>query len=103
VKLHQTQVYELTCQFIDPSNTSAAGPVLVLFGGHHEPWVNAIEATPGRKQGKRPGKTLRPSPDHPLQSNTMFHARLFSLNLTAAAAVAAGARAITNKTTTMKD
>jgi hypothetical protein len=32
----------------------------------------------------------------------MFHAHLFSLNQTAAAAVAAGARAITTKTTTIK-
>jgi hypothetical protein len=32
----------------------------------------------------------------------MFHARLFSLNQTAAAAVAVGARAISTKTTTIK-
>jgi hypothetical protein len=32
----------------------------------------------------------------------MFHARLFTLNLITAAAVAAGARVITTKTTTIK-
>jgi hypothetical protein len=32
----------------------------------------------------------------------MFHARLFTLNQTPAAAAAAGARAITTKTTTIK-
>jgi len=32
----------------------------------------------------------------------MFHARLFSLNFAAPAQVAAGARAITTKTTTIK-
>jgi hypothetical protein len=32
----------------------------------------------------------------------MFHARLFTLNLTAAAAVAVGARATSTKTTTIK-
>jgi len=32
----------------------------------------------------------------------MFHAHLFSLNVNAAAAVSAGARAITTKTTTIK-
>ena len=42
------------------------------------------------------------TPANPLQSGPMFHARLFTLNLTAAAAVAVGARAITTKTTTIK-
>jgi hypothetical protein len=34
--------------------------------------------------------------------SAMFHAHLFSLNLLTAAAVAAGARATTTKTTTIK-
>ena len=45
---------------------------------------------------------VRSVQDYPVQYGPMFHARLFSLNQTAAAAVAVGVRAITTKTTTIK-
>ena len=45
---------------------------------------------------------VRPIQAYPVQSHSMFAARPFSLNLAVTTQVAAGARAISTKTTTIK-
>ncbi len=62
----------------------------------------APTASPGSGTALALNSPVRPIQAYPVQSLPMFAARLFTLNLAVTTLVAAGARAISTKTTTIK-